>query len=54
MKKKGCFIGDFGKKKFFFPGRAKLEFGAFRVFIVPTLYFETWSNVGFKTNFFGD
>ena len=52
MKKKWCFIGDFRKKKFF-SGRVKVEFGAFRVFIIPTLYFETWSSVGFKMKFLG-
>jgi len=52
MKKKWCFIGDFRKKKFF-SGRVKVEFGAFRVFIIPTLYFETWSSVGFKIKFLG-
>ena len=38
------------KKKF--SDTQKVEFGPFWVFIIPTLYFETWSNVGFKI--FGD
>ena len=53
-KKRGCFIGDFDKKKlFFFQTCKSWVWCFFRVFIIPTLYFETWSNVGFKMKFLG-
>ena len=37
---------------FFSSGRVKVEFGVFRIFIISTLYFETWSSVRFKMKFF--
>jgi len=55
LKKKNLFYysGDFGKKKkkHLLSRHAKVEFGAF--WVVPTLYFETWSNVRFKIKFLG-
>ena len=50
--KNGDLSEIFARRNFFF-GRVKVEFGAFRVFIIPTLYFETWSSMGFKMKFLG-